>query len=170
MTQPLIMSFRPDACEMCLDGRKRRTRRIWKDDPDVATPTWGFITGRDAMICSHGECVTGIESIYDTTTRRVLWEVGRPITIKPSRTAKGAGQVMCTGLRRERVRDITEEEAEMEGTPAVVVAYQDGRAEYRSAVESFAKVWRSLYPSGPRSWDENPEVVVIEFEPMEVPR
>ena len=156
MSRPLIMSFRPDACEMCLDGRKRRTRRIWK-------PEWEIVPFGSApqLVSWGGSTLLPV---------RVLWEVGRPITIKPSRTAKGAGQVMCTGLRRERVRDITEEEAEMEGTAAVVVAYRDGRAEYRTAVESFAKVWRSLYPSGPRSWDENPLVVVIEFEPMEVPR
>jgi hypothetical protein len=163
MSRPLIMSFRADACALCLDGRKRRTRRIWK-------PEWHAAAAHPAR---------EIVSIYHVPTGRVLWEVGEPITIKPSRTAKGSGQVMCTGLRRERVQDITEEEALLEGVCVPGTHRYHGAGYWidtpcptfvMSACDAFRRVWRSLYPSGPRSWDENPEVAVIEFEPMEVPR
>ena len=148
MSRPLIMSFRPDACALCLDGRKRRTRRIRK-------PEWHIVP--------DGE----IDELVDAWTGRVLWRVGSPITIKPSRTAKGAGRVMCTGLRCERVQDITEEEARLEGVDPIMPVHSGIQLGPLPHWIGFRAVWRSLYPSGPRSWDANPEVVVIEFEPMQ---
>jgi len=144
MSQPLIMSFRPDAAEMCLDGRKTMTRRHpppgpWMFDPNPTAPA---VIYRD----------------------RVLWRVGDLITIKASRTGPGVGRVRCTGLRwPERVRDITEEDAIREGV-SPVWHHSSKVPSYR---EGFRDVWRSLYPSGPKSWDADPLVLVIEFEPLQ---
>ena len=127
MSQPLIMSFRPDAAEMCLDGRKTMTRRI-----------------------NNGGMTT-------------LWSVGESIAIKPGRTSKAVGRVMCTGLRVEHVRDITKEDARREGVEPMPDRLFRGPKTYRSGFET---VWSRLYPSGPKSWDANPLVVVIEFRPL----
>lgn len=153
MSQPLVMSFRPDAAEMCLDGRKTMTRRIAFDVDLNPRGQHGAIYRR-----------------YKSGNVGTVWRVLRPIAIKASRTGKGLGKVLCTGLRVERVQDITEEDARREGVepdgvfesrpgyyPRTVRSYRDG----------FENVWRSLYPTGPKSWDADPLVVVIEFEPIE---
>jgi hypothetical protein len=59
-----------------------------------------------------------------------------------------------TGVRVERLRDITESDAEAEGCTA---ALDDGPTYY----DDFASLWRSI--NGTDSWDANPWVWVIEF-------
>jgi len=60
-----------------------------------------------------------------------------------------------TGVRVERLRDITDEDAIKEGVAHVVGRYP---------VEDFAELWDSINAKKPeRSWDDNPFVWVIEF-------
>ncbi len=151
MSRPLIMSFRPDAAQMCLDGRKRRTRRIFNED-------WWRV--------EEGPAGGAGTLIALRTAKGSLWRVGDPITIKASRTGKGLGRVLCTGLKVEHVQDITEEEARLEGVEPAFLGCDHGHRDYHRT--AFEHVWRRLYPRGPKSWDANPLVVVIEFEP-EVP-
>ena len=163
MSQPLIMSFRPDAAEMCLDGRKTMTRRIVN-----ASEIW-----RDMMT---GDVAT-IER-YNTKDNKCVtrWRVGKPITIKASRTSKGLGKVMCIGLRVEHVQDITEEDARREGMTVLPLQTEEDHSAwwtngnrhegYRTASLAFMATWKRLYPTGPKSWEANPLVVVIEFEPV----
>jgi len=132
MSRPLIMSFREDAADMCLDGRKTMTRRI--KDPGMFLTTSGLLLDE---------------------SDRVIWRFRDTIMIKRSRTGRGVGRVRCTSLRVEPIQDITEDDARREGT---------------SGRRAFETVWRDLYPSGWKSWDANPLVVVVEFEPMEVTR
>jgi hypothetical protein len=153
------MSFRADAAAMCLDGRKTMTRRIWKDgyqrrgridtDKPIGTRPIGFDP------CNQ------IVSKPWTDRRLVLWTVGETIAIKPSRTAPAVGRVVCTGLRVERVQEITEEDARAEGVECDCLARC-----IHTARDAFEATWRRLYPRGPQSWDANPFVVVIGFCPM----
>lgn len=153
MAQPLIMSFRPDAAEMCLDGRKTRTRRISECAMTVRDDD-GNITALCAWRGGH---------FVD------LWRVGKSIAIKPKRTAKAVGRVMCTGLRVEHAQDITEDDARREGMTAYGGHGWQGSNDgwvYPTAREAFEHVWRRLNPRGPTSWDSNPLVVVISFRPL----
>jgi hypothetical protein len=145
------MSFRPDAAEMCLDGRKTRTRRISECAMTVRDDD-GNITALCAWRGGH---------FVD------LWRVGKSIAIKPKRTAKAVGRVMCTGLRVEHVQDITEEDARREGVDDDWKYYPGKPRSYdRSYVAGFTTVWMRLNPYGPYSWSSNPLVVVIEFRPL----
>ena len=65
-----------------------------------------------------------------------------------------------TGVRVERLNDITEDDAKAEGAD---LARDDGRLDptYRLA---FANLWMSLH--GPEAWDANPWVAVYEFRPV----
>lgn len=155
MSRPLIMSFRPDAAEMCLDGRKTMTRRIAK--PDMGQESTGFEIR--AIMSPRNDDVIDI------------WRVGESIAIKPKRTSKAIGRVMCTSLRVEHAQDITEKDAKREGVEPVSTFKPDGLGrggefEYRSYRAGFEAVWRRLNPRGPTSWDANPLVVVIEFRPL----
>ena len=80
-----------------------------------------------------------------------------------------------TGIRVERLRDITENDARAEGAQ-----FHDGRPTehhgwrydrnhgyvYPTARDSFVNLWDTI--NGPASWDENTWVWVIEFKRVEV--
>jgi hypothetical protein len=66
-----------------------------------------------------------------------------------------------TGVRVERLRDISEDDARAEGSPwAACGAPQDG-----SHKAGFAQLWESI--NGPGSWVANPWVWVVEFKRLE---
>ena len=73
---------------------------------------------------------------------------------------------MCTGLRREQVQDITEEGARREGMDEGCHDGPIGRQWALGPIGNFYNVWKRLYPSGPKSWEANPPVIVIEFRPL----
>lgn len=169
MSQPLIMSFRPDAAAMCLDGRKTMTRRIWKDGMSTIT---GFRQEKRA----NGELILipcqNICGIGKPGGGRLLWHTGSSIAIKPKRAACAVGRVMCTGLRVEHVQNISEEDARREGVEPVwfdsAIMQDDGHFDVKSYRRGFENVWKRLNPAflSPHNWDSNPLVVVIEFRPL----
>ena len=67
-----------------------------------------------------------------------------------------------TGVRVERLHDISEEDAQAEGSLFELGALEStilgARAKYRSG---YCRLWESI--NGPGSWNENPWVWVIEF-------
>ena len=74
-----------------------------------------------------------------------------------------------TGVRVERLQDISEADATAEGTPCYVCDRpMDGRSEddchcfhRRAAASDYRMLWESI--NGPGSWDANPWCWVIEF-------
>ena len=163
MSQPLIMSSRPEAAEMCLAGRKTMTRRIYEPEKKIAL----YMEETDNHI-GDAHVVYSRDGNGDV---RAIWRIGESIAIKPKRTACAIGRVMCTGLRIEHVQDITEQDAKREGVDPVSSFAPDGLGrggefEYRSFRSGFEAVWRRLNKRGPTSWESNPLVVVIEFEPL----
>jgi hypothetical protein len=73
--------------------------------------------------------------------------------------------LLVTGVRIERLQDISEEDAKAEG-----VSWDDGEQEEyvrkwgypQTAKARFADLWESI--NGPGSWDANPWVVAVTFE------
>lgn len=65
-----------------------------------------------------------------------------------------------TGIRVERLQDISEEDAIAEGIEKNCI-YNNGRRYVESPIHSFCTLWQSI--NGPESWDENPWVWVVEF-------
>ncbi len=117
----------------------------------------------------------------DYPTRLATLEVGR-------RIANGCYREACrlrlnvTGVRVERLQDITEADARAEGMRWFEFIPEDGfpyclgwthlQADdkestlYATAKKAFAKLWESI--NGPESWAANPWVWVYEFEKGEV--
>lgn len=62
-----------------------------------------------------------------------------------------------TGIRVERVQDISEEDARAEG----VYGFEEVRTEFKS----FAELWDDT--NGPKSWESNPWVWVVSFRRVE---
>lgn len=67
-----------------------------------------------------------------------------------------------TGVRVERLQDISEADAKAEGaTPSIIGAHLD-HLKYRAGFQS---LWESI--NGPGSWEANPWVWVVEFKRVE---
>ena len=143
MSQPLIMSFRPDAAQMCLDGRKTETRRLAKRHDFIRVK---MVNGRaikelvnvvwDGKICQH--------------RGKVVYRVGDIISILPGRGKRAVGKVRCTDIEHEPLLCITDKDVTREGVEPAT------RKEY-------LRVWQKLHPRGP----DNPMVRVIQFEPID---
>lgn len=68
-----------------------------------------------------------------------------------------------TGVRVERLQDITEEDARAEGVGQLRA---DGRMENGlPASDGYAELWESI--NGPGSWDANPWVWAVQFQPAQ---
>jgi hypothetical protein len=75
-----------------------------------------------------------------------------------------------TGVRVERLQDISEADAVAEGIdlqPRLAVYSKDGGCKWEPAnpIQVFCDLWESL--NGPGSWDANPWVWVVEFRRLE---
>ncbi|QZN97814.1 hypothetical protein [Symbiopectobacterium purcellii] len=74
-----------------------------------------------------------------------------------------------TGVRVERLNDISQEDAQAEGMELTgwrpTYADPDSGGEVCTPYDNFAELWQSIY--GAESWDANPWVWVIEFKRME---
>jgi len=88
--------------------------------------------------------------------REVVW---RPSIHMPRWASRLTLEV--TGVRVERVQEITDDDAKVEGAPAAAgYTYRDGSEVYR---DSFRGRWNALNEHRGFGWDANPWVWVIEF-------
>lgn len=75
-----------------------------------------------------------------------------------------------TGVRVERLWDITEDDAKAEGCTFEALRFKPGTREVEemghTAVYQFGGLWQSIY--GADSWQANPWVWVVEFKRVEV--
>ena len=73
-----------------------------------------------------------------------------------------------TGVRVERLQDISEDDALAEGCSSTAIVHEDGE-DYTGhyASEEYQVLWESI--NGPGSWDANPWVWVVEFKRLEQP-
>ena len=84
--------------------------------------------------------------------------------------------LVVTGARVEKLQEISEADAKAEGVEIVGVhihrhyrLYQDYLGHtghgHESAVKSFSTLWRSLHTKPGTTWDVNPDVVALSFDP-----
>lgn len=169
--------FKGEMVKAILDGRKTQTRRISKEFPE----------GHDGILkrvpnqkgCRHGEVGDRLwvketwrpddyapeDTIYQADiSEEVLAEGKGIITWKPSihmSRKRSRLDLEITGLRVERLQDISEHDAYCEGvqlTDDFTGCAEDLNGSYITAYEY---LWKQI--NGEKSWDENPWVWVIEF-------
>ncbi|HHH2177425.1 TPA: hypothetical protein ACPZUU_000049 [Yersinia enterocolitica] len=77
--------------------------------------------------------------------------------------------LLITGVRVERLRDISQEDAQAEGMELTgwrpTYSDPDSGGEFETPYDNFAELWISIY--GAENWEANPWVWVINFERME---
>ena len=165
-----------------LDGRKTQTRRIAKP---IKHPDWGneyspgaLITEKESNYVIERACPYGSKGerlwVRETFSHHpqfadiayradgeefedsdgFLWEPKWKPSIHMPRSASRI-LLEITGVRVERLQDISEEDAKSEGAQAINFGYGDCYA------LGFKQLWESI--NGPGSWDLNPWVWVIDF-------
>ena len=156
-----------------IEERDDGTPWLWMYDDDRATDHW--------VPCPYGQlgdrlwvreaidALCGCDAAYVADGKRLVdahhdgWDVWRDGRNLPYRTIRSihmprwASRITLeiTGVRVERLQDISETDTVAEGIPAGEVSPDDaGRFAYRL-------LWESLHGLG--SWDANPWVWVVEF-------
>lgn len=138
--------------------------RLWVREAHAIVP-------RTAYARSEGvEQVLRPDDDHDACVFREGWERSRPGRWRPSiHMPRWAGRILLeiTGVRVERLQDISEADAEAEGIAPQ--PHHAGRwlSEHRPAISfpspvaAFSDLWESI--NGPGSWDANPWVWAVEF-------
>ena len=186
MTERPIL-FSAEMVRAILDGRKTMTRRIVKPQAAILTDElarslnvrppekenqpvircpygeiWDRLYVRETWRSQTHSFPTGWPYEYKATADRDGVPVDEPWK-SPIFMPKSAARIWLeiTGVRVERLQEITDEEALLEG------CYQDNEWVYSPGElrGRFKKLWQSIH--GPESWSLNPYVWVIEFKRIE---
>jgi len=137
------MLFRPELCEKILAGEKTETRRVVK-------PNERLVKRRRL---SQYDCLPDeVVATDETGFGRLKWQVGRRYAVQPGRGKKGVGFLQLTGIRREPLQEMGENDAIAEGVMPELGEH------YLSA---FVRLWDGINPH--HSWSDNPDVWVLEF-------
>lgn len=144
------MLFTPKNAQKVMNGTKTQTRRLCREGDEVDTRTEG-----------DGKPI--IDSVYSANKRK--WQVGRTYSVQPGRGKPGIGKVFLKSIRRERVFDITEEDAKAEGaehiTPSAIL-HPFNHTPISGYKAGFRQLWDSIYGAG--NFDTGPMVWALEFE------
>jgi hypothetical protein len=185
--RPII--FSAPMVRAILDGRKTQTRRVLKhgwatEDLIVSLPD-GPNKGLRVLPCKVGDHLWVREAWraskgYDRYPPREMshWPVhyeadGPPDPedelhmngcLRPSiHMPRWASRITLrvTGVKVERLNEISEEDAKAEGVTRPTVLHDDDGTSY---VDAFRDLWFCIH--GPGSWEANPWVAAISFEVM----
>lgn len=140
------MLFKPELCHLILLGLKTQTRRLGHAQTDCATYETP-LPGTLISISRNG---------------RVHWRVGHTYAVQPGRGQGQVGRIRITAICQERLRDITEADAQAEGCDGIAVG-REGEPIYISKRDHFALLWDSIHRH-PHAWGDNPLVWVLTFE------
>lgn len=188
MTERHIIIMNPRNAQLVHESKKTQTRLIMRPQPEWVEEQMMFWDGVVGMIQSH-KCPYGVvgdrlwirEDIY-TRDDAMTYGDGSPVMLDhfvrtsiqmPSWACRTVLEI--TGVRVERVQDITDEDAIAEGVELIEGGMNPGdfsgcwrnydrreSAEYwNSPRESFHSLWEWIHGDG--AWDLNPWVWVVEF-------
>jgi len=183
--------FNGEMVRAILDGRKTQTRRLVKPQPRVVhsihsdasiTTNRIFRKGdqrihspfgtigdrlwvRETFSCMERKPVAGCEVAYRADGESLVWEPWTPSIHMPRWASRINLEI--TGVRVERVQEISDDDAESEGVDLRrLCGCVEGCAtcDDRSPSEVFRDLWQSIYAN----WDANPWVWVYEFRRMKL--
>lgn len=101
------LTFKPELAAKVMAGEKTQTRRLVK-------PNEGGAIRRH--LTDFVEVFTAKDSVaYNEGRIRTKWQVGRTYAVQPGRGKSGIGYIEITDIRREDVRNISQDDALSEG-------------------------------------------------------
>jgi hypothetical protein len=137
--------------EDVLSGKKTQTRRLWVDTDH----TWigGYREG--------DQYPNGSRSTYTEICRKdgvVRYAVGKTYAVQQGRSKPAIARIKVVGLWRERVQEISAQDAIRE------LAYQHVYDDAQGYIWSFRVLWDQVHKVKGTRWEDNPIVTCIEFE------
>ena len=166
--------FSTEMVKAILDGSKTQTRRVIKPQPWDMDKAYFKVFRKDfgERVCPYeiGDHLWVRETWWPSQVdlRGVYYKADgvqckkwRPSIFMPRWVSRITLEV--TGLKVERIQEITEEDAKAEGVPIIHTEIED-ISWYRP---SFATLWDSLNAKRVYSWESNPWVQVITFKCIE---
>jgi len=143
-----------------LDGTKTQTRRpnfpyelarqLWKYGWHYPDPTYHYRPARRVPWSDYQKAYPITEE-YIAEANHIL---ARHVITQPGRGKKAVGRIRITKIGREKLQDISWQDALAEGIHKSEGVWASGR---------FAVLWDRIYRKSYR-WEDNPEVWVLEFE------
>ena len=154
------ISFNTEMVRAILDGSKTQTRRVIKPQPNQVFENIAILyTPQDEELGRLGKV---LNCQYGEIGDR-LWvkESHGETCIPQSKMPRCASRIIIeiTGVRVERLQDISRGDCMSEGCPFQNIAKET------DPVQWYKELWESIYGAG--SWDTNPFVWVIEFKRIE---
>ena len=166
------MYFKPEMITAIVEGRKTQTRRIVKLGEEISGYRYDL----------HGE------RILSVSNGRIKWELDRTYAVCPGRGKPGVWwnelldgvrewqperpgihnhwrpfRIRITAIRRERLQDISEEDARAEGVEPQLMTGSGATAQY-SYSSSYAVLWDRINTKPGTRWADAPDVWVLSFE------
>jgi len=154
-----------------INGTKTQTRRVCK--PNEAAFYDGYVRNIESVF-SRG--VQKLPSIGAEIERyRLKWQVGRDYAVSPGRGMPAdnwdALRIRITEIRREKLQDISAEDAIAEGINEDVCLIHNNatpealdRVARKIAIERYRELWESINTHKGTRWEDNPDVWVLVFE------
>jgi hypothetical protein len=137
-----------ETADLVMNGTKTQTRRLAK--PHDSIMLFKISTN------NYGK------GIYNDQMNRMRYQRGKTYAVQPARGTKSIGRILVTDIRLEPLQDISIHDAIAEGILPEGIKDPEYPTTY---LMGFIKTWMRLYPTGSEfSWENNPKVVVLEFE------
>jgi len=148
---------------------------------DDKTQTRRLVRDGEIALYNPSGAITAVR----TASGRLKWAVGRTYAVQPGRGQAAVARIRLTGIRLERVQDITEADAADEGCPRCTAcgggggygyAYDENGAHVvtclvcqGSGVETaprvwYAETWDTIHTRPGTRCADNPQVWVLDFE------
>jgi len=155
--------------EDVLSGKKTQTRRPYNPQHFAMLnghelPSGYIETGAGVDIVKTEDCGKDHRDV-------TKWRVGQTYAVQPKMSKPSVGRILLTGIRLERLQDISEEDAKAERADNLDwsnVTSKSAKIRYRSYREGYQELWNDCYGKDPDlRWDANPWVWVLTFEVVE---
>lgn len=160
--------------EKVLDGTKTQTRRLVKCNgtsrvgsyykiEELLPPNdrlwWWWeedrpFPGKGVYVVEgiNGGWLDGNTPVDPEWTLKAKWVIGNTYAVQPGRGQKAVGRIRITGIRQERVQDITYPDAIAEGGHDIL------------ACRDYMRLWNKIHTKPGETWTDNPLVWVLSFE------
>jgi hypothetical protein len=136
-----MMLFTPENAKKVMAGQKTQTRRPCQDgDKGISLE------------------INGLYFAVENNLRK-KWQVGKTYAIQPGRGKLSIGRVLLKSIKRERVNEISADDAFYEGVRMPTLPNETPG----KFVSAFRDLWDSIY-SGGMAFETGPMVWVLEFE------
>ena len=147
------MLFTPDAITLIEQGIKTQTRRPCKEGEFAGTM---LQAGKYALTVVGG------------TPSQIMYRVGRTYALCPGRGKPSVGRIEVADLRREALRDISDEDVKREGLRSEDewprlwrYGTQHINVSDMTAAQAYLSLWKALYPKS--TLDENVWVITFKY-------